>query len=130
MDKYRILRLNFHLQSDSQTDDMSITNIKKLKTDGVFFEMTFYREQPAPVPHQPQAPPPMAPPLDLDNFKAEMQAMMEHMMAGLIGKVREQVGQEVGHSSPHMEGELRDLKERLGVVEFRAGNKCPRRDQE
>ena len=63
--------------------------------------------------------------------------MMEVMMAGLIGKVREQVAQEVAHSSRRMEGELRDLKERLGVVEFRAGNKrrridlfSPRRDQE
>ena len=97
---------------------MSINNLQKLKTNGDFFEMTFYREQaPAPVPPQPQTPPPVAPHPDLENIKEEMLAMMERMTARVIRKVREQVAEEVAHSSRRMEGELRDLKERLGFVE-------------
>ena len=104
---------------------MPITNIKKQKTDGDFFEIAFYREQqPAPVPHQPQTPHPMAPPLYLDKFKAEMQAMMEDMRAGLIGKVREQVTYKVGQTGRRLEGDLRDLDERVGVFETPAGPKC------
>ena len=102
---------------------MSILNVKKMKTDGDFLEISFYREQPAPVPNQPQTPHPMAPRQHLDKFKAEMQAMMEDMSAGLIGKVREQMTYKVGQTGRRLEGDLRDLDERVGVFETPAGQK-------
>ena len=125
-DKYRVLRLNFHLPSDSQTIKISISNPQKLKNNGDFFEMTFYQEQaPAPVPPRPETPPPVLPHLDLDNFKEEMMAIMERMTARVIRNIREQVAEEVAHAGQRMEGELRDLDERLGALETLAGPKRP-----
>ena len=108
---------------------MTIRNLKKLKKDGNNFEMTFYEEQPVPGPYQP---PQGAhqPVLDLDQFRDEIGHMMEHLTAGLIGQVREQVAQEGANISQRLTQEINDLKERLRVVEHRAGTKRPRKDQE
>ena len=108
---------------------MTIQNLKKLKKDGNNFEMTFYEEQPVPGPYQP----PQAahqPVLDLDQFRDEIQHMMGQLTAGLIAQVREQVAQEAANTTRRLTQEINDLKERLRVVEHRAGSKRPRNDQD
>ena len=109
--------------SDSQAYDMSILNVKKMKTDGDSLEISFYREPPAPIPNQPQAPHPMAPRQTLDMFRGEMQAMMEDMRAGIIGMVREQMTSKLGQTGRCLEGDLCDLDQRLGVFETPVGPK-------
>ena len=76
--------MSYHLAFNRQAYDMSILNVKKFKTDGDSFELSFYREQPAPIPNQAQAPHPMAPRQTLDMFRGEIQAMMEDMSAVLF----------------------------------------------
>ena len=102
---------------------MSILNVKKLKTDGQGLEISFYRETPAPIPDQAQAPHPMAPRQTLGMFRGEMQAMMEDMRAGIIGRVREQMTYKLGQTGRRLEGDLRFLDERVGVFETPAGPK-------
>ena len=102
---------------------MSILNVKKMKTDGDSFELSFYRETPAPIPDQAQAPHPMVPRQTLDMFRGEMQAMMEDMRAGIIGMVREQMTYKLGQTGRCLEGDLRDLDQRLGVFETPVGPK-------
>ena len=108
---------------------MTIRNLKKLKKDGNNFEMTFYEEQPVPGPYQPP-PADHQPVLDLDQFREEIQHMMEHVTAGLIAQVREQVDQEAANNTRRLTQEINDLKERLRAVEQRTGNKRPRNDQD
>ena len=116
--------MSHHLAFDRQDYDiMSLTNVRKLKTTGADFELSFYREPPGPIPNQAQAPHPMVPRQTLDMFRVEMQAMMEDMSAGLIGKVREQVTYKVGQTGRRLEGDLCDLDERVGVFETPAGPK-------
>ena len=102
---------------------MSMSNLKKMKTDGQGLQISFYRETPAPIPDQAQAPHPMAPRQTLDMFRGEMQAMMEDMRAGIIGMVREQMTYKLGQTGRCLEGDLRDLDQRLGVFETPVGPK-------
>ena len=102
---------------------MSLTNLRKLKTDGADIELSFYREPRGPIPNQAQAPHPMAPRQTLDMLRGEMQAMMEDMRAGIIGRVREQMTYKLGQTGRRLEGDLRDLDQRLGVFETPVGPK-------
>ena len=91
--------------------------------------MTFYEEQPVPGFYQP--PPADHPPaFDLDQFRDEMQDLIQHVTAGLIRQAREQVAQEAAITTRRLTQEINDLKERLRVVELRAGSKRPRNDQD
>ena len=102
---------------------MSLTNLRKLKTDGADFELSFYRKPPGPIPSQAQAPHPMALHQTLDMLRGEMQAMMEDMRAGIIGRVREQMTYKLGQTGRRLEGDLCDLDQHLGVFETPVGPK-------
>ena len=108
---------------------MTIRNLKKLKKDGQNFEMSFYEEQPVPGAHQPP-PPDHHLGYHLDQLRDEIQFMMGEMRAGLLTHAREQAAQEAANNTRRLTQEINDLKERLRVVEHRAGIKRPRDDQE
>ena len=91
--------------------------------DGEAFELSFYREQPAPIPNQAQAPHPMAPRQTLDMLLGEMQAMMEDMSAVIYWEVREQMTYKLGQTGRRLEGDLRDLDQRVGALETPVGPK-------
>ena len=116
--------MSHHFAFDRQDYDiMSMLNVRKLKTDGDAFELSFYREPPAPIPNQAQAPHPMAPHQTLDMFRGEIQAMMEDMSAVLYWEVREQMTYKLGQTGRRLEGDLCDLDQRVGVFETPVGPK-------
>ena len=107
---------------------MTIRNLKKLKKDGENFEMSFYEEQPVPGANQPP-PPDHHLGYHLDQLRDEIQHMMREMMAGLLAQAREQAAQEAANNTRRLTQEINDLKERLRVVEHRAGIKrCRHQD--
>ena len=102
---------------------MSLTNLRKLKTDGADFELSFYRKPPGPIPSQAQAPHPMALHQTLDMLRGEMQAMMEEKSAVIYWEVKDQMDCKFGETGRRLEGDLRDLDQRVGVLETPVGPK-------
>ena len=116
--------MSLHLAFDRQDYDiMSLTNLRKLKTDGADIELSFYREPPGPIPNQAQAPHPMVLRQTLDMLRGEMQAMMEDTSAVIYGEVKDQMAYKLGQTGRRLEGDLRDLDQRVGVLETPVGPK-------
>ena len=102
---------------------MSILNVNKMKTDGNSFKLSFYWETPAPIPDQAQAPHPMVLRQTLDMLRGEMQAMMEDTSAVIYWEVKDQMAYKLGETGRRLEGDLRDLDQRVGVLETPVGPK-------
>ena len=116
--------MSLHSAFDRQDYDiMTMNNVRKLKTNAADFEVSFYRQPPGPIPNQAQAPHPMVPRQTLDMLRGEMQAMMEDKSAVIYWEVKDQMDCKFGETGRRMEGDLRDLDQRVGVLETPVGPK-------
>ena len=116
--------MSLHSAFDRQDYDiMTMNNVRKLKTNAADFEVSFYRQPPGPIPNQAQAPHPMVPRQTLDMLRGEMQAMMEDTSAVIYWEVKDQMAYKLGQTGRRLEGDLRDLDQRVGVLETPVGPK-------
>ena len=116
--------MSHHFAFDRQDYDiMSLNNLRRLNTNGADLELSFYREPPGPIPNQAQAPHPMVLRQTLDMLRGEMQAMMEDTSAVIYWEVKDQMAYKLGETGRRLEGDLRDLDQRVGALETPVGPK-------